>query len=90
MIHPRAARKQEPSKSLAEVIGKRPWEWNYLGHREGREERGAFCPVGWVGVSAAGSHCQRGYRRGYLLCEIKSARVGLAHIEVSDDNDYFY
>lgn len=30
----------------------------YLGHREGREERGAFCPVAWVGVSAARSHCQ--------------------------------
>lgn len=21
----------------------------YLGHREGREEKGEFCPVAWVG-----------------------------------------
>lgn len=30
----------------------------YLGHREGREERGAFCLVAWVGVSAARSCCR--------------------------------
>lgn len=30
----------------------------YSGCREGREERGAFCPVAWVGVSTAQSRCQ--------------------------------
>lgn len=31
----------------------------YLGHREGREERGAFCLVAWVGVSAARAAAER-------------------------------
>ena len=31
----------------------------HLGHREGREERGAFCPVAWVEVSPARSCCQK-------------------------------
>lgn len=30
----------------------------YLGHREGKEERRAFYPFAWVGVSPTRSHCQ--------------------------------